>query len=317
MSYFVLINDIHLSDRAPASCTETYLDDLFDLLDYCARLAEELSGTIVLAGDVFNHKTPGRTSHATVMRLIAWARQALARVYVVLGNHDLSHDRVESVHETQPLGVVIASGAIELLDGWMDDGSPVYGVPWQMRYDVDTVNDALADYRRRKTASRNTLVVTHAPLYPPGRELKYEYFPAQFWATAMANSGTVHYGHVHERHGIYHTQGVTFSNCGALSRGSLTEANLTRIPAVAVWNSATGAIKHIDLPAKPADEVFRLTQANEKKTHALDLSNFLGTVEETRIEVTSTASVLDHVRRTQDDPKLISVIARLLEDADR
>jgi DNA repair exonuclease SbcCD nuclease subunit len=316
VSEFLLINDIHLSDRAPASCTDTYLDDLFDLLNQVSTLAQSRDAAIILAGDVFHHKAPTRTSHSTVMRLIDWARLALVPVYAVAGNHDLQHDRVASLHETQPLGVVCASGSIELLDDWMDTGDLVYGVPWLMTYDQANVDDALAEFRRWHTiADRHQLVVTHAPLYPPGQELKFEYFPAKQWAKAMGNRGTVHYGHVHEPHGIYEVDGVTFSNCGALSRGSLHEHNLSRTPAVAVWNSETGSIEHIQLDAKPADQVFRLQQAAEVKAAGVNLSRFLDSIQATRLDITTADSVMDHVRATHDDVALVAVIEKLLTEA--
>lgn len=313
MSEYFLVNDVHLSDRAPASCTDAYLDDLFDLLDQVATMAQGADGSIILAGDVFHHKTPSRTSHATVMRLIDWARLALVPVYAVLGNHDLQHDRVQSIYETQPLGVVIASGAIDLLDGWPDNDDPLYGVPWQMTFDQANVTDALAGFRR-VDYHQHTLVVTHAPLYPPGKELKYEFYPAVDWARAMGNQGSVHYGHVHEPHGIYTVDGVTFSNPGALSRGSLHEHNLRRTPTVAVWDSSTGNIRHVPLKAKPADEVFRLTEAAEARAAGINLNGFLESIQKTTLDITSTASVMDHVRSTQDDPALVAVIQKLLAE---
>jgi DNA repair exonuclease SbcCD nuclease subunit len=317
---YLLINDIHLSDRAPASCTDTYLDDLFDLLRQVSNLAAELHAAIIFAGDVFHHKAPSRTSHATVMRFIDWARSTFVPIYAVAGNHDLQHSRVQSLYETQPLGVVCASGAVELLDGWMYDGAGnyPYGVPWLMTYDDANVFDALASYRDdehpRSSNAAHTLVVTHAPLYPPGQELKFENYPATQWASAMDNRGTVHYGHVHEPHGIYEVDGVTFSNCGALSRGSLHEHNLTRTPSVAIWDSDTGLIEHRELNAKPADQVFRLQQAAETKAAGVNLSRFLESVKSARVDITSSDSVLNHVRETQEDPALVAVIAKLLEE---
>lgn len=320
MSKFVLINDIHLSDRAPASCTDTYLDDLFDLLGQASTLAESLYADIVLAGDVFHHKTPSRTTHSTVMRLIRWAEQFSQRVWAVAGNHDLSHDRLDSLHESQPLGVVFASGAIKPLVGWADDGECIYGVPWLMTWDQANVDMALTEYRASAPTSSPTLVITHAPLYPPGRELKYEFFPAGQFAAAMRltrklATQTVHYGHVHEPHGIYQVDGVQFSNCGALSRGSLHEHNLNRIPSVAIWDAQTGEIVHHPLDAKPAHEVFRLTEAVEARQARLDLNNFLESVQATHLNISSLDAVLRHVRETQNDPALIAVIDKLLAEA--
>lgn len=318
----ILVNDIHLSDRPPSSCTDTYLDDLFDLLYQITGLAAKTAAEhIILAGDIFHHKAPSRTSHATLIRLLDWAqhtRETASRVHAVLGNHDLSHDRVASIDETQPLGVALTSGVIELLDGWMDGGSNafVYGVPWQMTFDDQSVSDALEDYRTIWYSDDTPkLVVTHAPLYPPGQELPYEFYPVASWAAAMGNNGTVHYGHVHSPHGVYQWDGVTFSNSGALSRGSLTESNLTRDVQVAVWDSDTGLIEHVTLAAKPAQDVFRLPEVNAQRAAQIDLTTFLGSVGQTQLSITSTESVIEHIRGLGFEPDLEHLLTLLLEEA--
>lgn len=304
MSEYLLVNDVHLSDRAPSSCTDTYNDDLFDLLRQVARLAVyRQASAIILAGDVFHHKAPTRTSHASVRRLIDLAGsqtyEQICPWYVVPGNHDLSHDRLDSLDESQPLGVVIASGAVRKLDGWsgVEQGitAPIYGVPWQGTWDDQTVDAALADWRSRLTPDTPGLVVTHAPLYPPGQELRFENYPASRFAAAMGNHGSVAYGHVHEPHGIYDVNGVTFCNPGALSRGSLHEHNLTRGVAIASWNSDTGAFATITLEHKPAEQVFRLDEVGQVKTARLRLDQFLASIEQTNIQITTTEAVLDHI----------------------
>lgn len=276
--------------------------------------------TVGFSGPEVTLYAPERVNYSGMV----WCPQVPNGVWMVRRNGRAlwtgnSHDRLNSLDETQPLGVVFASGAIERLDGWMG-GELVYGVPWQMTFDEANVSDALADYRRfhmeTKLRLRPALVVTHAPLYPPGKELKYEYFPAQQWAKAMGHVGTVHYGHVHEPHGVFEVDGVTFSNCGALSRGSLHEHNLTRTPSVAIWDEQTGKITHHQLDAKPAGEVFRLQEAAENKKEQLNLSSFLDSVRGTRLEETSISSVMEHVQGTQDDDALIAVIRGLLEQAD-
>lgn len=319
---YLLVNDIHLSDRAPSSCTDTYQDDLFDLLDTVGDLAAEReAAAIVLAGDVFHYKTPSRTTHRTVKRFIDVLRSWDCPTLIVPGNHDMTNDRLDSLDDTQPLGVVFASGAAHLLHGWSAVDADliqdaVYGVPWLMRFDNDTVFDALADWRSRleRRPGNYGLVVAHAPLYPPGKELPYEFYPAGNWAACMDNHGTAHYGHVHEPHGIYHSYDVQFSNPGALSRGSLHEHNLTRAVQIAAWNPVTGTIEHLTLPHKPAAEVFRLTEVAETTAGQARLDTFLESVGQTRIEITSIEAVMAHIRSLQLGPDLENVVADLLTE---
>lgn len=327
MPEYLLMGDIHLSDRPPSSCTDSYLDDLFDLLIRANYLAAERNvRAIIWAGDVFHHKTPGRTSHRTVMRLIDIVREAPCPTYVVPGNHDMLNDRFGSLDETQPLGVVLASGAVELLSAWMAptpelDRSgwldPIYGVPWLMTFDDDTVSAALRDYRDDLGDVEHYLVVTHAPLYPLGMELPYENYPADKWAAAMGGRGSVYYGHVHEAHGIHTAGGVTFCNPGAISRGSLHEHNLKREVSVAIWDSDTGQFEIVPVPHKPAEEVFRLVEIGEAKTAQLELDQFLASVGQTRIEITSIEAVMAHIRGLGLGTDLEKLVADLLDGAGR
>jgi len=317
MSEYLLMGDIHLSDRPPSSCTDSYQDDIFDLLRHVGTIAaDRRSAGVIWAGDVFHHKTPGRTSHRTVIDLIALLFDYPCPTYVVPGNHDMLHDRLDSIDNTQPLGVVIASGALRLLNGWMNSGGDlVYGVPWLMRFTDDAVESAFADWRHLNPEGAAALCVTHAPLYPVGRELAYENYPAGKWAWAMGGHGSVYYGHVHEPHGIHQVGGVTFCNAGALSRGSLHEHNLTRPVQIAAWSADTGTFALLDLPHKPAEEVFRLVEAKQARTAQVELDRFLDSVGQARLEITSIEAVLAHVRTLHLGEELERLIAALLEEA--
>jgi hypothetical protein len=112
----------------------------------------------------------------------------------------------------------------------------------------------------------------------------------------MGGSGSVYYGHVHEPHGIYTVDGVTFCNPGAISRGSLHEHNLTRAVTCAIWDANTGQFSLVELPHKPADQVFRLAEVGEKKAVQARLDDFLSSIGRTRIEITSVESVMAYVR---------------------
>lgn len=327
MARVLLIGDVHLADRPPSACTETYTDDLFDLLQQTVLLAQERGyAAVVQAGDVFHSKIPGRTSHRLVQRALEWVQSYPCRFYIVPGNHDMANDRLESVHVTQPLGVLLRGGA-SLLHGWA--GSlPIYGVPWLAEWnDRDPLDGkhslgALARAERETQAWREqwdgstpALLVTHAPFYQPGSELTYEFFPLPVFSTMMGGQGACFYAHVHEPHGEYVVNGVRYCNNGALSRGSLHEYNLTREIAVTEWDTMTGRFERVTLNYRPAAEVFKLHEVSESKALQVSLDDFLASVGSASIDITSTESVLAYVRSLSLGREIETVIEDLLQGA--
>lgn len=306
-SRILLVGDIHLSDRPPSSCTETYLEDLFVLLEHSVDKARELDvDAVVWAGDVFHHKQPSRTSHATVQRAIALIQTYGCPLFIVPGNHDMQHDRFDSLEETQPLGTLLKAGA-RLLRGWDPDGLPIYGVPWSQRWEDEDVEKALSGFGGRSDG----LVIAHAPLYPPGLELTYEFYPVTDWADRQGNAGYCYYGHVHEAHGIYERNGVTFCNVGAITRGSLHESELKRAVKLALWDQESG-FREVDIPHRPADEVFRLMEKREIQDTQIRLDEFLASVGESSIEITSIETVVAQIKK--ELPHLPESVISLIEE---
>lgn len=299
MATILAVGDVHLSDKAPSNCTESYNDDLFGLLDEIVKVAGDRAvDAVVFAGDIFHIKRPDRTSHRTVQRMIEVVQAFPCPVYGVVGNHDIQHDRLASIFETQPFGVLLQSGML-LLDGWAS-GLPLYGVPWQQHWhDGSSAFDAWHRYNgvHRKLDS---LIVTHAPLYPPGQELPWENIPASTVAGWMGNAGYLYYGHVHDLHGTFESDGVVFCNQGSISRGSLHESDFNRRPAVTIWHSdRTGAdaFERVELQsAKPGSEVFRVEEHFEKVNYRERLDAFLSAVAGSTVEAASIESVIAHVQ---------------------
>jgi DNA repair exonuclease SbcCD nuclease subunit len=335
---FMCVGDLHLADRPPSACEDSYLEDMFDLILEANSLAVELGcSAIVQLGDLAHVKSPSRNSHQLVHRIIEVFGSSVVPWMGIVGNHDLTNDRHESLFTTQPLGVVIRSGAIRLLSGWADkptwmgqpreewsevDNLPVYGVPWLQEWNYrendrrvahKAVERSLVDIRKRK--HERVLVATHAPFYPPGTEPPWENYLVEDFAARLPANASVAYGHVHEPHGVYKVNGVNFCNFGALSRGSLHEYNLTREIAVALWDSETGEFEEIVLPHKPVSEVFKLQEAKEAKAATVELDEFLSSVGAATLETTSVESVLEHVRTLGLDATVVKVVEELLAEA--
>ena len=309
-----IINDVHLSDHAPIKCQDTYTDDLFELLYETVSLATEYKAVTVFAGDVFHLKQPSRNSHSLVQRAIDLIKSYPHQVYIVPGNHDLLHDRLESI-PSQPIGTLLKSGAT-LLKGWENSGLPIYGVPWLQRFTDANVLNALAEYRNQKDSFRHSLIVTHAPLYPPGQELPYENYPSLKWAEAAGGKdSSVAYGHVHDFHGVWQSGGVQFCNNGSLSRGALTESQMQRAIMTTMWSSINGGFTAIKLNAKPSEEVFKMSEVSQERKTKVILDDFLKSVQDTPIELTSLEAVMDQIKTMKLDSMLETTIRELLEEA--
>ena len=312
MTRVLIVNDIHLSDRPPSSCTETYTEDILDLLGETVAVADQHQvSAVVWTGDVFHSKAPARNSHRLVQKAIGIGHAYGRPWLIVPGNHDLSMDRISSIHETQPLGVLYRAGAKALI-GQSPEFPCLYGVPWQQEWSDENVRAALREYRE-SSHDLPRLVCAHAPLYPPGHELPYENYPAIKWAEAMGNRGSCAYGHVHEYHGTWDMAGVKFHNPGALSRGSLHEYNMTRPVKVSVWDSNGQFTEVILTKARPADQVFRLREKQQVTDAAGRLDDFLERVGGTRLEVVSVESVLKYVRGLGLGPEVEEEVRELLE----
>lgn len=327
-----LINDVHLTNHNnyPSSCTGSYTSDLFDLLYQINTKVAELQCTaVVQLGDFFHIKAPGRNSHELVIQAAKWARAAPCPVYIVPGNHDLSNDRLESLDEGQPLGVLYATGAVVRAERYLqtkpihkyDDENrlPVYAVPWQQFWDAEqsvadaAIKGALSDFQPSDTPQ---LIVTHAPFFPVGSNPDYEHYSTEKFAKMANPSGRsnvqICYGHIHDWHGEYIIKGTRFCNYGALSRGSLTESNLTRPVGFTVWDSITGSFEFIELDARPATEVFRVKEITEVKTAQVKLDEFLASVGQSTIEVTSISSVMDKIRALKLGKEFEQAVEELL-----
>lgn len=255
----LLIGDLHLVDKPPSGCFDTYLMEQWTLLDECADLARSLQCEFtVFAGDIFHIKTPSRNSHELVSRFIDKLTLWPGDVFIVPGNHDVMHDRMESL-SSQPLGVVAASGVAivpsELFQYIIPNSSSVLQIaPWGVE---------------PKPQGSLSLTVSHAPIFPDGLVPPWEGWAASEEAAKLEH-GYCYYGHIHEQHGVYldPVETVTFCNAGALTRGSLSEQDKTRVVSVATWEASTGFTL---VPLKnvlPAAEILRIEERDAEVQRA-------------------------------------------------
>jgi len=303
----LLVGDVHLADRAPSIRKDGYAEQILDKLRFVVNEASRLEvDAIVQAGDMFHVKSPSRTSHALVLStakvLGDMAADFHIPVLVVPGNHDMQHDRLESL-AAQPLGTLTMHPNVEMLIG-PHPSLPLTGIPWLQDW-----GDLGVWFKPTKAL----LTVTHAPIFPTGEHPPYDYISAEAWASVVKTPATM-FGHIHETNGVFHAEGHTFVNQGALSRGSLHEATLKRKPAVTLYDDQAGFTR-IEVPYLPASEVFSLKEHVAEEEIKMDVEAFISSVGSTSLSGLSVEEVAAHAREADLPPDALKVVLESLEEA--
>lgn len=317
---FMLIGDVHLSDRPPSLRTDTYTEDILQKLEFAVGTAVEKGcDAVVQAGDIFHLKAPSRTSHALVQRTGEVLKSGGLPVLIVPGNHDLSNDRLDSLRR-QPLGTLGKMTGIDLLMGPHPE-FPLFGLPYLHDWGTELPN-WMSRYRKWAEAQKSEnfefwpLMVTHAPIFPPGETPPYEFIGGDDWAMLMGN-GDCFYAHIHDPHGAYQpnveTKNVTLCNNGAISRGSLHEATLKREPKVTVWDGSPGGFTAVPVPFRPAESVFRLAEKEDVDEKVSRVEEFLESVGTTTLDGLSLEEVAHQAKVRGLKPRTLTLIEDLLE----
>lgn len=316
----LLVGDIHLSDKPPSMRTEDYADEVMAKLEFTVEVAATHDvDAVVWAGDVFHIKTPSRTSHALVQRVARLGQSYPCPWLIVPGNHDMSHDRLESL-DSQPLGVLFEAGAIRL-DGAHDLHGfdlTLFGIP----YLKDFGRDLLPYMNKWRAVEPHmaSLMVTHAPIVKPGVLQPFAVIDASDWAEQMGRGGAIYFGHHHWLDGSFNVGDTWFCNQGALSRGSLAESDLSREPAVTIWDSEaeeeTDPFLRVEVPHKPVDEVFKVAEVAEIKAEQAKLDDFLEAIESTTFAELSVEGVLADITATKNlSPRTLTMVQECIEYA--
>lgn len=263
----LLVGDVHLTDptRKPTGRTSLYTEEILAKLQFCVDTANKLSVPLVQAGDMFHLKTPSRTSHSLVSSVHDILEQTNNGVWIVPGNHDMQGDRLDSL-DRQPLGVLARMSNVRLLLGEDPDLPDVAGIPYLPTFDQGNLYWP-EDLRYNPfDIDTPSLIVTHAPFFPPGQEPEvYNHMSLDLWADIHLGIPGTYYGHIHECHGTFTDKNgyMQFCNQGSLSRGSLHASSINHQPAITLWKD--NEFTRIEVPHKPAEEVFLFEEAKLKK----------------------------------------------------
>lgn len=277
---FIACNDIHLASRPPASRTDSYHEELFDLLDQMASLAIKVKARAVLiAGDIFHHKA--RIGYPLLIRLVEWSRRLAQdgiRVLTIPGNHDLVHNRYETLDE-QALGLVYSVGAMqnvscrEGLNGTATIEDPtegkvnVLGIPFPDAFDWQC-------WMKLPRPEGTNILMAHCFASPKGGDFFGE--PVlRYSDLALLPYHVFVFGHDHADGGVHKVGEKWFINLGAISRGSLTGEEVTRDVKCALIDTLDQTVRQVRLKFRPASEIFDLVLKAKRDKERAHIEQFV------------------------------------------
>jgi DNA repair exonuclease SbcCD nuclease subunit len=318
---FITFTDVHISDINPQERRGSYRDDILHKLKQIKAVGKKLNvDFFICAGDLFNLKAPMRNSHELTSMLIELFKSFPAPVYMTEGNHDLRNDSYDEF-DKQPLNVIYKSGAmIQLRSKEVWDKNKEFSI--KLRSFPFQENPILSDLPK---SSDNDFSVCVLHLYSTkdGGDL----FGQQLFSypeIAELNDDIFVLGHYHIDQGVekLNTYGKDqqFINVGAISRGSLSEDNINRIPKfslVTVTPDKKAKIQVVKLKVRPAEEAFYLERKKKQKEKIERATEF---VEKLKTELEDKEATPDNIDDNIKDLKIgdniIKRVKHYMEEAD-
>lgn len=276
---FITASDIHISDTNPRSRIDNFKESILDKIRQMRNACNKLGAdAAIIAGDLYNIKAPTKNSHNLNRELIKEFTQFNCPIYMIVGNHDLTSNNINSLEE-QPLGVLFADNTlIQLKDEKITKNEKtisLVGFPYDDNFDPEKL----------KVPNRDGTLVQicalHAYAAPnPGMLFKYKIHGYKEFL--KLDPDIFVFGHYHLDQGIINIGKKWFINIGSMSRGTLQEEKLDHKPQIGFIkisisdnNKISYNIQSLKLKIKPSEEVFDLEKREEEKKEAQEIEFFV------------------------------------------
>ena len=212
-------------------------------------------------------------------------------VYANVGNHDCVYGDYQFLPQ-QPLGVLFSSGCFQRLYDehevtFEKDGVKVrvVGVPYHgVEYDMER-------FKSIKKGDEDWLVcIAHVLASEKGGTMFEGEDIVKYSDLTDLDPDVFCFGHWHKNQGIKsisHTRQQWVVNIGSLSRGSLTQDNLDRVPCVALMEFDKEGIHLIEIPLEieDAEEVFDIEKRLQEQVREDTMNQLVSSIQ-TKLEST-------------------------------
>jgi DNA repair exonuclease SbcCD nuclease subunit len=241
------------------------MDTISEKLYQIGGIAQHEKAAAVLdGGDFFHKKSPSMTSHKLIRQVADIHRAYPCPVYATVGNHDCVYGDIEYLYQ-QPLGVLFSTGVFLPLFGeheavFEEEGIKVrvVGVPYHgSTYNIEHLKPVRGD--------ENYLVVVAHLLASPRGGRMFEAEDIVRYSDLEGCADAYCFGHSHTNQGVVKLGGTWFVNVGSMTRGTISEDDVARIPSIAIleFNKSEMRARKVALQVADSSDVFDLV-AKEK-----------------------------------------------------
>lgn len=299
--------DVHMADASPQSRTDNWPDTIINKLAQVGEIARGVNADAVIdGGDFFHVKSPTRNSHEVVRRVTEVHSRYPCPVYANVGNHDVKYGSIEFLNES-PLAVLFETNVFRRLYDThealftSDDGTTVrvVGVPYHgTKYDLNKFTSIV------KGNETFLIVVAHCLASPKGGTMFEAEDIIGYSQLTNLDPDVWCFGHWHKDQGVTEiANGKWVVNVGSLSRGSISQDDVGRIPSCVVMRASIIGmeIEQVMLKVgKPAD-VFDIG-AKERSTNRKVAMDIIVDQLKSNLTMRDSGSVLDVVRGANNVP---------------
>jgi DNA repair exonuclease SbcCD nuclease subunit len=299
-------SDAHLADEPPQSRTDNWTDTILEKIVQVGEIARSVKANAVLdGGDFFHIKSPIRNSHALVQRVIEAHKNYPCPVYVNIGNHDVKYGDMKFLDES-PLGVLFSSGVFkrlyddkEVLLRVGDLSVRVVGIPYHgTKYDMSRFTSI-------NKGTENWLVANVHCLASIQGGTMFEAEDVIRYSDLMNTAPDIYaFGHSHNNQGVTGINGKQFVNIGGLSRGTISQDDVERIPECAIMRFTQKEVKieRRPLVVKPSKEVLDILGKVKKEAREMTMEAFVESLKDS-LQARKDESLLELIQDIPDVPQ--------------
>jgi len=287
---------VHLSDTPPASRKDDWTSTVLEKLGQVATVARKVGAAAVLdGGDFFHVKSPGRNSHDLVRRVAEVHAAYPCPVYANVGNHDVVYGDYSYIDQ-QPLGVLFSTGVFRrcydeyevVFESDPDEhahmGVPavggikvrVVGIPYHgTTYDMER-------FRSIQKGDEDFLVcMAHVLASEKGGSMFEGEDIIKYADLAGLAPDVFCFGHWHKDQGVVDIGNTKIVNIGSLTRGALSQDEVTRRPACAVLNFEAGKpvdVRVVRIKVGLPEDVFDVEGRVRQESRAMTMDAFVESI---------------------------------------